>query len=73
MPEQPIETIGEILEPLGNGVFQLTLPNGKTIPGHLPKRLSELSDDIKAGSKVRLEMTPYDFDKARIVALTDHA
>lgn len=72
MPEQPILTIGEIIRPLENGAFQLTLPNGKVIPGHLPMRLSKLGDELKTGDRVNLEMTPYDFDKARIVGLADH-
>ena len=73
MPEQPIEAVGEVIEALGNGVFQLTLPNGKRVPGHLPKRLAGLADTITPGCQVKLELTPYDFDKARIVALVDHA
>lgn len=71
MPETPITTIGIIRKQLGEFVFELSLPNGKVIPGHVPKRLNALLPEIIDGARVRLEMTPYDFEKARIVGLAD--
>ena len=72
MPETPIKTIGHIRTRLGEFVFELSLPNGKVIPGHIPKRLNALIPKITDGSYVDLEMTPYDFEKARIVGIADH-
>ena len=74
MPETPITTIGLIRSRLGEFVFELSLPNGKVIPGHVPKRLNRIIAEIDEGDHVRLEMTPYDFEKARIVgrANADH-
>jgi translation initiation factor IF-1 len=71
MPETPIETTGLIRRRLGEHVFEISLPNGKVIPGHVPKRLGDLPSSLSAGARVRLEMTPYDFEKARIVGLAD--
>ena len=71
MPETPITTTGLIRTRLGEFVFELSLPTGKIIPGHVPKRLNKLIPLITDGAQVQLEMTPYDFEKARIVGLAD--
>ena len=39
----------------------------------LPRRLQDLSASLHPGVRVLLEMTPYDFDKARIAGLADDA
>ncbi len=66
MAEAPIQTVGVIRAPLRGGVFRISLPNGKLVVGHLPRRLSGLAESFSPGQRVVLEMTPYDFDKARI-------
>lgn len=62
-----IPTHGVVRKTLKPGLFQVELRNGKKATGHLSKELvgSEIADD----TPVSLEMTPYDFDQARIVAL----
>lgn len=74
MPEAPIQTTGLIRKALGGHVFRVELPNGKVVVGHLPRRSAGLADSLSAGARVRLEMTPYDFEKARIAGLApdDH-
>jgi translation initiation factor IF-1 len=72
MPEVPIQTIGVIREAIPDRVFRVELPNGKLVVGHLPRRLSDLAIRLTPGDRVELEMTPYDFEKARIVGLADH-
>jgi len=67
MPETPITTIGEIHDLLTDHVFRVELANGKLVVGHLPRRLAECADHLATGDLVALEMTPYDFEKARIV------
>lgn len=69
MPEPPVQTIGLIREVLPRSVFQVELPNGKLVIGHLPRRLRHLADSLHPGDRVALEMTPYDFEKARIAGL----
>ena len=66
MPEAPIETVGVVREVLPGPVFHVELPNGKMVYGHLPRRLADLSSDLAAGERVMLQMTPFDFEKARI-------
>lgn len=74
MPEPPIQTVGVIREALGGPVFRVELPNGKPVIGHLPLRLAALAGSLSPGRRVVLEMTPFDFEKARIAgeAEPDH-
>ncbi len=69
MPEAPITTIGIIREARAGKrtTFLVELPNGKVVTGHFPRRLVSLADELGPGDRVHLEMTPYDFEKARIV------
>lgn len=71
MPEPPIKTIGRIRESLGGPVFRAELPNGKQVFAHLPRRLADLAEQLQPGDSVHLEMTPFDFDKARIAGIAD--
>ena len=48
------------------------LINGKSIVGHLPGRLAELSASLLPGVNVRLEMTPFDFEKGRIAGIAEN-
>lgn len=69
MPETPITTTAVVLEALGPVTYHLRLPNGKEIVGHLSRALRDCSEGSPAfqpGDPVRVEMTPYDFSKARI-------
>ena len=67
MPEAPIETVGVVRKTLSGRVFHVELPNGKMVFGPLPRRLADLASELSAGERVSLEMTPFDFEKARIV------
>jgi translation initiation factor IF-1 len=67
MPEIPITTIGKIHDLLADHVFRVELANGKIVVGHLPLRLANFAAHLATGDLVALEMTPYDFEKARIV------
>lgn len=69
MKDAPIQTTGTILEKReDNTTFIVELPNGKTALGHLQRKNADLRDDLKVGEKVQLELTPFDFEKARITA-----
>lgn len=69
--DPPIYAEAEIVEILSERTFRLKLPNGKLTLGHTPKRLAELRPDLQVGCHVSVEMTPFDFEKARISALVD--
>jgi translation initiation factor IF-1 len=70
MPETPISTTATILARHSPAAFLASLPNGKTIVCHLPGNLVQLAPQLAPGSQVKVELTPYDFDHARIAALT---
>ncbi|MGC6467445.1 MAG: translation initiation factor IF-1 [Akkermansiaceae bacterium] len=67
MPVDPITTTGEVLHRYSENAFKVSLPNGKEIIGHPAKALADRKDQIVPGTRVSLEMTPFDFEKGRIV------
>lgn len=69
MPDATIHTIGEVLEFRGEVLYRVSLPNGKEIHAHLSKELKEGNAQFEVGQRLLLEMTPYDFDGARILGL----
>ena len=66
MSEAAIETTGTVLERKGEILYRVELMNGKVVLGHLSKPLTDAKAELAEGSTVLLEMTPYDFDQARI-------
>lgn len=69
MPDATIHTVGKVLKNLGPILYQIELPNGKIIMGHLSKPLTIAAATFALGDRVVVEMTPYDFDQARILGL----
>ncbi|MDA7518611.1 translation initiation factor IF-1 [Akkermansiaceae bacterium] len=69
MPTEPITTTGVILAILSDRAFRVRLPNGKEVIGHPSKAMVPQKDDLQPGTMVGLEMTPYDFEKARIAKI----
>ena len=69
MPDATIHTTGEILEIRSEVLYRVSLPNGKEILAHLGKELKEAGATFEAGQSLLLEMTPFDFDGARIIGL----
>lgn len=69
MPTEPITTTGEILAILSERAFKVRLPNGKEVIGHPSRALAEQRTEFSLGLRVTLEMTPYDFEKARIASV----
>ena len=49
----------------------LELKNGKPTLGHLAKSGLPLRPQLVPGAQVTVEMTSFDFEKARIVAVTE--
>lgn len=70
MSEAAIQTTGTILEHRGGILYMVELMNGKVVFGHLSKPLTDAKAEFTDGANVRLEMTPYDFDQARILGDT---
>jgi len=67
MPDATIHTFGKILEPKGPVLYLVSLPNGKTLLAHLSKPLADAGAAFDVDETVLLEMTPFDFDTARIL------
>ena len=65
-PEPPIRTQGKIMEVLSARVCMVELRNGKRSYGHLARDLVESGFSLSPGDRVTLQMTPFDFSKARI-------
>ena len=66
MKEAPIKAKATIIERKGDHNFTASLPNGKVVMAHTPKKLNHLAQELVSGDSVTLDMTPFDFDKGRI-------
>lgn len=68
MYESPIKAVATIVEVRKPGVYGARLPNGKVTCAHLAKSLTGEEDSFSEGDEVALELTPFDFDSARITS-----
>jgi translation initiation factor IF-1 len=68
MPDATIQTRGKVLETRGAVLYRVELPNGKVILAHLSKELADAAATCAVGDELLLELTPFDFDQARILA-----
>ena len=62
-----IEQDGTIVEALSNAMFRVELENGHTVVAHISGKMRMNYIKILPGDKVKLEMSPYDLTKGRIV------
>ena len=62
-----IEQDGTILEALSNATFRVALKNEHQVIAHISGKMRMNYIRILPGDKVKLEMSPYDLSKARIV------
>lgn len=62
-----IEVDGVVKESLPNTLFRVELANGNIVLCHLSGKMRMHFIKILPGDKVRVEMTPYDKAKGRIV------
>ena len=58
---------GEVLEALPSTLFKVKLTDGREILAHLSGRMRLHYIKVLPGDRVRVEMTPYDETKGRIV------
>jgi translation initiation factor IF-1 len=65
--EDQISSDGIIEEVLPNAMFRVKLAQGPIILGHISGRMRQNKIQILTGDKVRIEMSPYDLTKCRIV------
>ncbi len=62
-----IELDGTIIEALSNAMFRVELENGHVIIAHISGKMRMHYIRILPGDKVKLEMSPYDLTKGRII------
>lgn len=73
MAERPVsendvlEVDGLVKELLPATTFRIVLDNGHEVIGHLSGKMRMNRIRIIPGDKVKLEMTPYDLTKGRVV------
>lgn len=62
-----IEQDGTIVEALSNAMFRVELENGHEVVAHISGKMRMHYIKILPGDKVKMEMSPYDLSKGRIV------
>jgi len=65
--EEQIEMEGTVVDTLPNTTFRVELDNGHVVTAHISGKMRKRFIRLVAGDKVKMEMSPYDKDKARIV------
>ena len=66
MADDGIQVEGKIVAVLPGTMFRVELENGHTVLAHISGKLRKHFIKITAGDLVKMEMSPYDLDKARI-------
>ena len=64
--EDAIEVIATVIEPLPNAMFRVELDNKHQVLAHISGKMRKRFIRLTVGDRVKLEMSPYDLDKARI-------
>jgi translation initiation factor IF-1 len=65
--EEHIEMVGTVTETLPNTMFRVELENGHIVTAHISGRMRKNYIRILTGDKVKVELTPYDLSKGRII------
>lgn len=65
--EDVIEVEGTVTEALPNAMFRVELDNGHLVLAHISGKMRMHYIRILPGDRVRIELSPYDFSRGRIV------
>ncbi len=69
MPRADAITVeGTLVQVLGAGLFRAELANGHRVVAHWARKNRQTVAGLRLGDKVRLEMSPFDMSKGRILA-----
>ena len=63
----PIVTEGEVVSVLPGTMFRVEVANRHLVLAHLSGKMRKRFIRLMIGDRVKLEMSPYDLEKARIV------
>jgi translation initiation factor IF-1 len=61
-----IEVEGTVYETLPNAMFRVKLDNGHKVLGHISGKMRMHFIKILPGDRVKVELSPYDFNRGRI-------
>lgn len=67
MSEQLIEVEGKVIAILPGTMFKVELKNNHVVLAHISGKLRKNFIKLNLGDRVRMEMSPHDLHKARIV------
>jgi translation initiation factor IF-1 len=65
--EEPIEISGTVTQVLPGTMFRVALSNGHEVLAHISGKMRKNFIRISVGDQVKVEMSPYDLGKARII------
>lgn len=65
--EEAIEVEATVVEPLPNAMFRVELDNGHQVLAHISGKMRKHFIRILPGDKVKVELSPYDLTRGRIV------
>jgi translation initiation factor IF-1 len=65
--EDAIEVEGEVIDTLPNAQFKVELENGHQVLAHISGKMRMHYIEILPGDKVKVELSPYDLTRGRIV------
>ena len=65
--EEQIEMDGTVVDTLPNTTFRVELENGHIVTAHISGKMRKNYIRILTGDQVKVELTPYDLTKGRII------
>ena len=65
--DDAIEFDGKVSEALSNGMYRVELDNGHKVLAHVSGKIRKNFIRILPGDKVKVELSPYDLQRGRIV------
>ena len=65
--EEKLTLDGKVVEALPNTTFRIKLENGPEVLAHLSGKMRKYYIRVLLGDRVRVELSPYDLTKGRIV------
>ena len=65
--EEKLELSGEVVEALRNGMYRVVLESGQEVLAYTAGKMRKFRIRIVVGDQVRVEVSPYDLSRGRIV------
>jgi translation initiation factor IF-1 len=65
--EQKVELDGEVVEQFKSGMYKIVLDNGHETLGYTAGKMRRYRIRILPGDRIKVELSPYDLTRGRIV------